>query len=105
MNGIALRAAEPGPEEAGEPAWDRLGGIDVPTLVLCGDLDVVSTWASEHLVSEIPGARYEQLRATGHLPHLEGHPRTLEVIAEFLADAAWPSASPASDGPTADRRR
>ena len=24
MNGIALRAPDPGPEEQAEPAWDRL---------------------------------------------------------------------------------
>ena len=88
MNGIALRAADPGPEEASEPAWDRLGAIDVPTLVLCGDLDMLSTQGSEHLASAIPGARYEQLRDTGHLPHYEGHPRALELIAEFIAGVA-----------------
>ena len=41
---------------------------------------------SEHLAAEIPGARYEVLVGTGHLPHLEGHARTLEAIATFLAE-------------------
>ena len=81
MNGRALRAADPGEEERLEPAWDRLGAIHVPTLVLCGDLDVLCTAASDHIAAEVPGARYETLEGTGHLPHLEGHQRALEAIA------------------------
>lgn len=86
MNGIALRAADPGPETPSEPAWDRLGSIMVPTLVLCGEFDVVMAGASEHLAAEIPGARCVELESTGHLSHLEGHTSTLELLAEFVAD-------------------
>jgi len=86
MNGIAIRASDPGPEERLPPAWDNLGGIGAPTLVLCGDLDLLSIPLSEHLAAEIPGARYEELVGTGHLPHLEGHARTLDVIRTFLAE-------------------
>jgi pimeloyl-ACP methyl ester carboxylesterase len=84
MNGLALRAPDAGPEKEVEPAWDRLGSIRVPTLVLCGDLDVLCTSVSDHLVAQIPDARHEELRSTGHLPHLEAHPRALEVIADFV---------------------
>ena len=86
MNGRALRSPDPGPEVPVEPAWDRLGAIGVPTLVLCGELDVVCLPASEHLAAAIPAAGFEVLAGTGHLPHLEGHHRTLEAIAEFLAE-------------------
>jgi pimeloyl-ACP methyl ester carboxylesterase len=86
MNGIALRASDAGPEQVPEPAWDRLGSIRVPALVLCGDLDVVCTSASEHLAEQIPHARYEVLRGTGHLPHLEAHPHTLEGIADIVEE-------------------
>lgn len=84
MNRIALHADDPGDDGTGA-AWDRVGEIRVPTLVLIGDLDVVVRPASDHLAATIPGARFEELAGTGHLPHLEGHPRTLESIAEFLA--------------------
>ncbi|CAN5558693.1 alpha/beta hydrolase [soil metagenome] len=88
MNGNALRSPDPGPEQQPEPAWDRLAEISVPTLVLCGDLDAISLPASEHLAANIPGATYEVLEGTGHLPHLEAHARTLEAIAAFLDASA-----------------
>ncbi|HEX2577667.1 MAG TPA: alpha/beta hydrolase [Aquihabitans sp.] len=84
MNGIALAAPDPGPERDPEPAWGRLDRIDVPTLVLCGDLDALSLPASEHLAAAIPGATSEVLAGTAHLPHLEGHARALAVIDDFL---------------------
>ena len=86
MNGIALRSAPAGPEHDHGSLWDRVREIDVPTLVLVGDLDVVCTVASQHLAAEIRGARLEVLDATGHLPHLEGHHRCLGAISDFLAE-------------------
>ena len=41
MNAVALASPDPGPEQERPPAWDLVGDITVPTLVLCGDLDVV----------------------------------------------------------------
>lgn len=84
MNGIALRADPVGDEVAPMPAWDRLGEIALPTLVLCGEFDAVSLPASHHIAATIPGARYELLPGTAHLPHLEGDRLTLELIAEHL---------------------
>jgi pimeloyl-ACP methyl ester carboxylesterase len=84
MNAIALSSPDPGPEEERPPAWDRVTTIEAPTLVLCGDLDVVCHAASDHLVRSIPGARAERLEGTGHLPHLEGHDRCLEAVVAFL---------------------
>ena len=52
--------------------------------MLCGDLDVVCLPTSRHLAAEIPGASFEVLVGTAHLPHLEGHVRTLELIGDFL---------------------
>jgi len=58
--------------------------------VLLGDLDVVCTPVSEHLAATIPGAHYEVLEGTAHLPHLEAHPRCLAVIRDFLDDLPAP---------------
>ena len=87
MNRIALHAVEPGDDGTGA-SWDRVQEIAVPTLVLLGDLDVVVRTASEHFAATIPGARFEVLEGTGHLPHLEGHPRCLRAIADFLEETA-----------------
>ncbi len=87
MNGRALRAEDPGDDGTGA-IWDRVGEIAVPTLVLIGDLDVVERPASEHLAATIPGARFEVLEGTGHLPHLEGHPRALAAVSAFVAELA-----------------
>ena len=40
---------------------------------------------SEGLAARIPGATLEVLEGTAHLPQLEGHPRCLEAIREFLS--------------------
>jgi pimeloyl-ACP methyl ester carboxylesterase len=83
MNRIAMTAPSPG-DDGSVPAWDRLGAVAVPTLVLVGALDDLCRPTSEHLAREIPGATLEVLEGTGHLPHLEGHARCLEAIRAFL---------------------
>ena len=89
MNGRALAAPEAG-EVVGVPElWEGLGELANPVLVLVGDLDTEEEQgAAEQLAAMIPGARFERLTGTAHLPHLEAHPRLLELLAEFLADGA-----------------
>jgi pimeloyl-ACP methyl ester carboxylesterase len=88
MNGIELRSQDPGEERQLPSAYDRLGEIAVPALVLVGDLDEGPTqWLSAQLAERIPGARLEVLAGTAHLPHMEGHARCLEAIADFLTSA------------------
>ena len=86
MNARALAAVDPG-EEVGRPsAWVALGSVGVPTLVLVGDLDLEDIrQTSEGLAARIPGATLEVLEGTAHLPQLEGHPRCLEAIRDFLS--------------------
>ncbi len=87
MNGLHLQlAGQAGPEIGGVPdAWNRVASIRVPTLVLVGALDDTEIAASQHLGAAIPGARLEILDGTGHLPHLEGHQRCLDLVADFLS--------------------
>lgn len=85
MNGRALGAAYPGDTVGVPELWEGLDTITAPTLVLVGDLDTEEEQgAAEQLAAMIPSARFERLIGTAHLPHLEGHDRLLEVIAEFL---------------------
>jgi pimeloyl-ACP methyl ester carboxylesterase len=86
MNGIALAAADPGPKADEPDAWDRLGDIAVPTLVVVGDLDVPDDVARADAIGErVPGATVVHLPDTAHLPHVEPHPDCLPTIVSFLA--------------------
>jgi pimeloyl-ACP methyl ester carboxylesterase len=86
MNGIELTSADPGPEAELPSAWDRLGDVDVPTLVVVGDLDLPNVVAtSEALAERLPRAELLPLSGTAHLPHLEPHPGCLAAVTAFLA--------------------
>ena len=41
MNGRALAAPDPGDDDSGVLAWDRLAEITVPTLILVGEHDLL----------------------------------------------------------------
>ena len=86
MNRIALEAVDPGPEAEAPSVWDRLGGIEVPTLVLVGALDLPDIIArADALGARMPHATVRQLPGTAHLPHLEGNQQFLQLVADFLA--------------------
>jgi pimeloyl-ACP methyl ester carboxylesterase len=85
MNRIAIEAEEPGDERPGVEAWDRLGEIAVPTLLMIGDLDL--QYLKDYVAraaAEIPGARLVELPGVAHLPQLEADERTLAEIAVFV---------------------
>ena len=67
-------------------AWDRLGDIVAPTLVLHGTEDVVVDPANADLLAElIRGARAERFEGCGHLLFWEEPARFVEVVGEFLS--------------------
>jgi pimeloyl-ACP methyl ester carboxylesterase len=64
----------------------RVGGIDVPTLVLHGGADVVvDPRNAEVLGGLIPGARVEVVPDRGHLMIWEDSERVAELVTEFLS--------------------
>ena len=90
---VELRTANP-PDPAGWAAqagiwgsfdvWDELSSIDVPTLVVQGEGDVVVDPRNAPLLAErIPGARL-QLVAGGHLFFWNRPAEFAEVVTEFL---------------------
>lgn len=85
MNGRALAAEDPGDTTGVPERWDGLDTITAPTMVLVGDLDAEEEQAAaEQLAQMIPGARFEKLVGTAHLPHLEGHARCLDALRDFI---------------------
>jgi 3-oxoadipate enol-lactonase len=63
----------------------QISGIAVPTLVLAGEFDPVTTVADgEHLRDAIPGARLEQLPAS-HISNIEAEAQFTALLRAFLA--------------------
>lgn len=90
----ALRAAMPGNRAAlavygGTAMTDpslagRLAKVTTPTLVLWGEADrIADPDYGRAFAAAIPGARFQLLTATGHLPQLETPDQLLAVIRDF----------------------
>ena len=62
----------------------RLAAIATPTLVIWGDADrIVDPGYGRAYAAAIPGARFELLADTGHLPQLESPERLLRAVWDF----------------------
>jgi proline iminopeptidase len=80
----------------GWTVMDRLGEIQMPTLVMAGHDDFLYPPESQALLAAgIPNARLRIIERAGHNPHTERKAATLEAVADFLAAA--PDAQRASD--------
>jgi pimeloyl-ACP methyl ester carboxylesterase len=81
-NFAALRIYAP---EMGDPTLrSRLAGVAVPTLVVWGQSDKVATPTYGRAFAQaIPGARFELLASTGHVPQIESPELLLEHLAAF----------------------
>jgi proline-specific peptidase len=66
---------------------DRLGEIDVPTLVIRGRHDMSTDPISATLVNGIKGAREVVLENSSHTPVLEETDQYLEAISKFMKEA------------------
>ena len=66
---------------------DRLGEINVPTLVMAGAEDFV--YPAEHqkeLAARIPNARLVLIERAGHNPHDEQTAQVISTVRDFMAD-------------------
>jgi L-proline amide hydrolase len=66
---------------------DRLGEIDLPTLVVRGRYDMCTEPIAAELVNGIRGAREVVLQNSSHTPVLEETDRYLEIVGGFLREA------------------
>ena len=76
--------------------WDvrqRLGELDVPTLVVRGRHDLCTERIASALVDGIRGSQYVVLGESSHTPVLEETERYLEIVGDFLAAAESAPAS------------
>jgi 2-succinyl-6-hydroxy-2,4-cyclohexadiene-1-carboxylate synthase len=78
----SLRMAGTGTQE---PLWERLGAIDVPTLVVAGALDAAYVARAERLVDSIgPNAALAVIPDAGHTCHLEQPAAFNAVLSAWL---------------------
>lgn len=64
---------------------DRLGEIDVPTLLTCGRYDEATPDATASFQSLIPGSRMVVFEESAHLSHLEEAGSYIALVREFLS--------------------
>ena len=79
----SLRAAGTG---SMTPLWDRLGGLDVPTLVLCGALDNKFVDLGRDMAALLPRSELIVVHDAGHAVHLEDPGGCAFAIRQHLAD-------------------
>ena len=66
---------------------DRAAAIDVPTLMICGDLDPVTPPSlSEELVDLIPNSRLQVIPGASHLANLDKPAEFNRAIDDFLSE-------------------
>ena len=84
-NFATLRLYGAGMTDAG--LRERLRALATPTLVVWGEADRIADHAYGRAYADaIPGARFQLLAGTGHVPQIE--------TPELLADTVWPFISP-----------
>jgi 3-oxoadipate enol-lactonase len=70
------------------PAVARLGEVQVPTLVIVGELDASASRASARAIADgVGAARLVTLPGVTHLPSMEVPDRFVELVESFLTDA------------------
>jgi pimeloyl-ACP methyl ester carboxylesterase len=68
---------------------ERLAGVDIPALVLWGEADrIVTADYGRALARAIPGARFELLPRTGHVPQMETPELLLTALSMFVGGRA-----------------
>ena len=86
MNLRALDAPSAGEATDNVDAWNNLSRIQVPVLLMVGQLDLPHLQERSARIEEIiPGAEFVSMKDVAHLPALEAPQQCAEIIAKFLA--------------------
>jgi 2-succinyl-6-hydroxy-2,4-cyclohexadiene-1-carboxylate synthase len=67
-----------------EPLWSRLPEIEVPTLILAGELDTKFSDIGRRMSDRIPHATFETVPGVGHAAHVEAPDPVAEIVAAWL---------------------
>jgi pimeloyl-ACP methyl ester carboxylesterase len=86
-NGAALAVYAGTPAMADPTLLGRLEGVTTPALVLWGESDrIVEPDYGRAYAAAIPGARFEVLPATGHVPQMETPDLVVQTISDWVDD-------------------
>jgi pimeloyl-ACP methyl ester carboxylesterase len=81
----ATLAIYAGTSMTGAGLAERLAGVRTPSLVVWGDSDqIADATYGRAFADAIPGARFQLLKDTGHLPQIETPDQLLDAIWEFV---------------------
>ena len=69
-------------------ASDRLGSINVPTLILCGKYDEVSPNVARDMHKRIPGSKFVVFQRSSHTPFWEERKEFMRVVLKFIGAQA-----------------
>lgn len=78
----SLRAAGTG---SMTPLWDCLAALDVPTLIVCGELDAKFVALGRRMNDLLPNSDLAILAGVGHAAHLEAPDDSVHTIQRHLA--------------------
>lgn len=67
--------------------WDRLGEIQIPVLVLAGELDAKFTAIGRAMAASLPDATFESIPGAGHAAHTEQPEAVAHTISTWLGAA------------------
>ncbi len=70
-----------------EPLWSRLAEIEMPVLVVTGDLDPKFTALGERLTAGLPSADHVRVSGSGHTVHLEAPEAFISALEDWLVRA------------------
>ena len=77
-----------------EPLWDRLAGLDIPTLVIAGGRDDKFAELARRLAAGIPGSELVIIAGAGHACHSERPDDTADAVLGWLRDSRRVAPSP-----------
>ncbi len=85
MNTIALGLPAVGRNVDAAGAYGSLDKLSVPTLVMCGDLDLPGIdERSQYIATNVPGASFKRMAGAAHLPSLEQPLAVTREIGAFI---------------------
>jgi pimeloyl-ACP methyl ester carboxylesterase len=71
--------------ESGEAIYRKVGGMDIPVLLVWGELDqTVPFKFSQTVIEAIPQVEFYPIADSGHIPHYEHAEQVNPILLEFL---------------------